>query len=226
MNLPLASSDNLVTSWSFNLSKPEEPPVPVMKLPHPYFVKTVLPLAGLVLGEDIHYAITGSTDEQIRVWDLAMVESNAGEISEGKKSTKNLVTAATAADLYKDGKKPAGMVYEVEGHCHEVAKLALWSTTGEIQLEVESQDELSVPEGQREETYIVSAGLDCTLRRWRLRNVIEAAKASAKLLDRSDPLTKTEMETLKDIRAGTAKAPKTAQMTAEEEAELAELMED
>ena len=207
------------------MSKPEEPPVAVMRLPHPYFVKTILPLPELTLGQDIHYAITGSTDEQIRVWDLSLVSEHAGEIGDGtSRSTKQLVSAADAADQYKDGKKPPGMVYELEGHFHEVIKLAIWSTTGETQLEVENEDELSKPSEQREETWIVSAGLDCTIRKWRLRDVLELAKAAAKLKDKPEEMTDTEKETLRDIRAGRSDAPKTAMMTAEEEQELADLM--
>ncbi|KAK9897903.1 WD40 repeat-like protein [Cystobasidium minutum MCA 4210] len=218
------SSDHLATLWSFNVSKPEEPPVPVMRLPHPYFVKTILPLPELTLGQDIHYAITGSTDEQIRIWDLSLVSDHAGEIGDGSKSTKHLVSAADAADQYKDGKKPPGMVYELEGHFHEVIKLAVWSSTGETQLEVEDEDELSKPSEQREETYIVSAGLDCTLRKWRLRDGLELAKAAAKSKNKPEDMTDVEKETLRDIRAGRHDAPKTAVMTAEEERELAELM--
>lgn len=206
------------------MSKPEEPPVPTMRLPHPYFVKTILPLPELTLGQDIHYAITGSTDEQIRVWDLSMVSDHAGEIEDGSRSAKQLVSAADAADQYKDGKKPPGMVYELEGHFHEVVKLAIWSTTGETQLEVEDEDELSKPSEQREETYIVSAGLDCTIRKWRLRDVLELAKAAAKLKDKPEELTKLEKKTLHNIRAGKEDAPKTAMITEEEERELAELM--
>lgn len=218
------SSDHLATLWSFNVSNPEEPPVATMRLPHPYFVKTILPLPELTLGHDIHFVITGSSDEHIRIWDLSLVTERAGEIGDGSRSVKQLVSAADAASQYKDGKKPPGMVYEVEGHFHEVAKLAIWSTTGEVQLEVEDEDELSKPSDQREETYLVSAGLDCTLRKWRLRDILELAKAAAKLQDKPDELTKLEQETLYGIRSGREEAPKTAMITAEEERELAELM--
>lgn len=197
-----------------------------MKLPHPYFVKTILPLPELTLGEDIHYAITGSTDEEIRVWDLSLVTDRVGEIGDGSKSVKQLVTAADAANMYKDGKKPPGLVYEVEGHFHEVVKLAIWSSTGETQLEVESGEQSSKSSEQREETYIVSAGLDCTIRKWRLRDIVDLAKVSAKSSNKPEDMTEAEKETLRGIRSGREEAPKTAMITAEEERELAELMED
>lgn len=198
-----------------------------MKLPHPYFVKTILPLPELTLGQDIHYAITGCTDEEIRVWDLSAVSDHAGEIGDGSRVAKQLVSAADAADMYKNGKKPPGMVYELEGHFHEVAKLAIWTTTGETQLEVEQDDgSKSKSSDEKEETYLVSAGLDCTIRKWRLRDVLELAKAASGSKDKPENMTDLEKKTLADIRGGREDAPKTAMITEEEERELAELMED
>lgn len=197
-----------------------------MRLPHPDFVKCILPLPELSLGQDIHFVITGSTDEQIRVWDISLVTDRAGEMGDGSRSAKQLVSAADAANTYKDGRKPPGLVYEVEGHFHEVAKLAIWTTTGETQLEVEGDDRSSEPSQQREETYLVSAGLDCTIRKWRLRDILELAKAAAKLKEKPEELSQLEKETLEGMRSGREDAPKTAMMTEEEERELAELMED
>lgn len=197
-----------------------------MRLPHPYYVKTILPLPELTLGEDIHYAITGSTDEDIRVWDLSLVTDRVGEIGDGSKSVKQLVTAADAASMYKDGKKPPGLAYEIEGHFHEVVKLALWSTTGETQLEVENVGGSSEASDSRDETYIVSAGLDCTIRKWRLRDVLDLAKSSVTSSDKPEDMTEEEKKTLRGIRSGREEAPKTAMITAEEERELAELLED
>lgn len=183
-----ASSDQLATCWSFDPTDPTIPPTATLRLPHPYYVKSILPLEGLVPGPAAHYVLTGSTDEQIRVWDTSLLDT-----APAKAKKAHMTSAADASDQYKDGKKPAGLVADLEGHFHEVNRLALCS--GRVR-DVDEKDEL----------YVISTGLDCTLRKWKARELVgrlPKPKASLK-----------EVETLLEPA-----------MTEEEERELAELME-
>jgi WD40 repeat protein len=167
----------------------------------------------------MHYVLTGSTDEQIRVWDLSALDASEGAGSiDGKATKKILSTALSASEEYRNGRKPAGLVYEIEGHAHEVCKLALWSTKA-----MEGTDAAAIAaSAAKDELYIVSAGLDCTIRKWRLRDILEKAKANSD--GAQDASTSEEKITARAIKQGTEEAPKQSAMTAEEEAELAELM--
>ena len=184
-----ASSDQLATCWSFDPTDLSMPPTATIRLPHPYYVKSILPLEGLVPGPAAHYVLTGSTDEQIRVWDTSALDT-----APAKAKKAHMTSAADASDRYKDGKKPAGLVADLEGHFHEVNRLALWS--GRVQ-DVDEKDEL----------YITSTGLDCTLRKWKVKELVGKGSGPAVSLKRTD-------------------APAESSMTGEEERELAELMAD
>jgi WD40 repeat protein len=184
-----ASSDQLATCWSFNPTDVSIPPIATIRLPHPYYVKSILPLEGLVPGPAEHYVLTGSTDEQIRVWDTSALDT-----APTKAKKTHMTSAADASDQYKDGKKPAGLVADLEGHFHEVNRLALWS--GRVQ-DIDEKDEL----------YVISTGLDCTLRKWKVGELVAKAPKRA--------------AGLKEVEA----SPEPA-LTEEEERELAELMED
>ncbi|WVR03549.1 hypothetical protein IAU60_000541 [Kwoniella sp. DSM 27419] len=130
---------------------------------HPSYVKSVL-----VLPEEFELpsslVITGSEDEDIRLWDI----DSLGDVSSGG-----------------SGAKLAGVI---QGHCGEVSAIRAWY-----------RDE----EGKRG-WWVVSAGLDCTVRRWSVADL------------RNPPKLDFEPE-----------APKqSGGMTEEEERELAELMSD
>lgn len=203
------SADQLATLWTFDCTNPTSPPVATLRLPHPYYVKSLLALEQLLPGSGMHYVLTGSTDEQIRVWDLSALDASEGAGSANGKSTtrKLLSTAANASEAYRDGKNPAGLVGEIEGHAHEVCKLALWTAPAQ--------------EGSaKKEPYVLSAGLDCTIRKWKLRHIVEKAKEK----DDGTELTEQERQTKSEIQAGKEERPTQAALTAEEEAELAELM--
>lgn len=180
-----------------------------------------MPLPGLIPGEELHYVITGSADEHIRIWDLSLCEDHANESGSGKDSQ---ITAANASEAYKDGSKPTGLAYELDAHFHEISKLALWTSKAEASFDLENQDNLSKPADLRSTTYLISAGLDCTIRKWRLRDLLELSKVKSSK-QAKDERTEGENQTLRDIQTGKTKAPKQAVMTAEEERELEELLE-
>jgi len=176
----------------------------------------------------MHFVITGCSDEQIRIWDLSHLDDSedAGLAYSGNSAKKSLITnAANAIEAYKDGKTPPGLVYELEGHFHEVCKLMLWSAKDQQNIDTASHGTPSSLTSGREEVYIVSAGLDCTVRKWKLKDVLELAKIGGAGRDK-DERTELEKKTLDDIRNGREEQPKTSAMTAEEEAELAELMDE
>jgi WD40 repeat protein len=176
----------------------------------------------------MHFVMTGCSDEQIRIWDLSQLDDSegAGLAYSGKLAKKSLVTnAANALEAYKDGKVPPGLVYELEGHFHEVCKLMLWSAKEERDVDGFSQGRSSSSASDRGEVYIVSAGLDCTVRKWKLKDMLELARIGGAGRDK-DERTECENKTLEDIRNGREEQPKTSAMTAEEEAELAELMDE
>lgn len=206
------SADQLATLWTFDPTKPTEPPIATLRLPHPYYVKTILPLEHSLPGSDMHYVLTGSTDEEIRLWDLSLLDPSegAGSIDGSVRGPLAQSSAANASQFYKDGKKPHGLMYELEGHFHEVNRLALSSLQGEL--------------------YVISASLDCTIRKWNLRDLLELAKSKAFLENDADPSnderTEEERQTLRDIRSGKEERPKEQAMTEEEERELEELMGD
>ncbi|RSH82685.1 uncharacterized protein EHS24_007679 [Apiotrichum porosum] len=123
-------------------------------LQHPSYVKSILPNPN-----GLPYIVTGSEDEDIRVWD--------------------------AATLDGDHNQPVAIV---SGHCGEVSALVTWIKDA----------------GGKKEVIIVSAGLDATLRRWSIDDLLNPV-----------PLN---YEPVKPNSGAT--------MTEEEERELAELMSD
>ena len=222
----VASADHLATLWTFDAVLPANTPTATLRLPHPYYVKTILSVENVFPASDTHCIFTGSTDEQIRVWDLSLLDSVSGIRGDPKAAKKSLATTAVnASEAYSKGKKPQGLVYELEGHVHEVIKLGLWSTREEEESSTDkSQDKIATKFKQnREEVYLISAGLDCTVRKWRLRDVLARGKVGPK--GETEKVALGEEETSNDMRVKTPDAYYGQAITADEEAELAELMD-
>lgn len=153
------------------------PPLPPTSISHPDYVKCLL-----LLPSSFHPSfpllLTGSTDEDIRVFDVSSILENPGNIgSDG---------AQEGEGEGVQEKKP------VVAHYMEVTGLQPW---------------LRDVDGKKE-AWIVSSSLDCTLRRWSMRDIM-------------DPPVLPELKKEED-EAEDEENP----MTAEEEAELAELMGD
>lgn len=154
------------------------PLAPSVVLRHPDYVKAVLPIpapivaaaTGVAGGEEQSAAVmTGSADEDLRVWSIADEER---------------------------------VTRRQRGHWHEVEKLALWHGV--------------VEEGEVEPAawYIISTGLDGSIRRWKLEELMVEGELEDEVEDETDDATAD----------GPGKGG--SGMTAEEEAELAELMSD
>ncbi|GAA95187.1 hypothetical protein E5Q_01842 [Mixia osmundae IAM 14324] len=164
-----ASADKDVLMSSVTLDDPSKPPMPRLRIRHPDYVKSVLPLANCLPGA--HHVVTGSSDEAIRIFDLAMLDS----LTEAERLTGLKANA------------PKGLINEVQAHFHDVVHLAIWTET--------------TAAGKRH-PWLLTASFDATLRKWPWPDVLTFAPAPAEA----------------------APKPETDTLTAEEEAELNELM--
>ena len=117
-----ASGDNSLLLSRFDARDLAKPPVPVRRVPHPYFVRAVLPLHLL---NDGQHVLTGSTDETIRVFEADALQqpdpaSLAAPVPAGADWKPAVKSTAHAP-------RPAGLLQEIEAHAHEVNRCAVLS---------------------------------------------------------------------------------------------------
>lgn len=198
----------------------EEPlSTPYRKLVHKDYVKSVLPLA------------------------LSLPTSWAG-YEEFKEA---VVTAGSDEHLHLHRGEGEEKEKEIEGHWHEVTSLACWvreptpgpsiqAANGEIGEGVSEVGaaEGALPPARQSEVWIVSAGLDGSIRRWDLASMpnLPAVEMRAPIEDRKGNVVgndwnESSIPTISGRRLGDEEPigkKGRVQMTAEEEAELAELM--
>ncbi|GAA5986271.1 hypothetical protein JCM5350_007607 [Sporobolomyces pararoseus] len=183
-----ASADNSVLLCSFSPSSPSTPPTPTLRIPHPTQTRALLPL-------HLHYpnlpyllTTTITPEELIRVWDLGSEELEPDTKRESRRDWKGI-----AAAVPQDQPLP-GCIRELEGHTNDVSSLSTYVLENE--------------ETGKKEVWILSAGLDGTLRRWNwVRDILENKREKVVLIE----TTPKEEESL---------------LTEEEERELEELMAD
>ncbi|GAA5904437.1 hypothetical protein JCM6882_008909 [Rhodosporidiobolus microsporus] len=152
-----ASADNSALLSRLSLSSPSTPPTPVLRIPHPSGVRSLLPLP---LSPSLlslptpppPYLLTGASDELLRVFDLSAAELDPDAARESKREWCGLPLEPAK------GEKVEGCVNEVEAHTHEVVQLRAYTAAGEA---------------GRREVWVLSASLDGTLRRWRWEEVRE-----------------------------------------------------
>ncbi|KWU44084.1 WD40 repeat-like protein [Rhodotorula sp. JG-1b] len=140
-----ASVDNSVLLAQLSLTSASAAPTPLLRIPHPAQVRSVLPLASVF--PDSPYLVTGSSDELFRLIDLsssAALDPNPAR--EAKREWRGLPLAATAP--------VQGCVRTVEAHTHEVVQLCAYVSS----------------DGQQQ--WLLSASLDNTLRRWKWPDVL------------------------------------------------------
>ncbi|SPO24805.1 uncharacterized protein UTRI_01795_B [Ustilago trichophora] len=176
--------------------------VPYVKIPHRDFVKSVLPLA-------LHLSPSSSTSHYFDTFSEAVLTAGSDEH----------LRLHTLSDEE---------IIEVEGHWHEVTSLALWSRSPAAS--ASSCTSTVLPLAKSEELWVVSAGLDGSIRRWNLNSIATLPKPELK------PVMEEERKLGADwdqnslppmtVKKQGENAVVGVQMTAEEEAELAELMSD
>jgi len=177
-----ASVDNTVLFHLFSTIPTS--PIPI---PHPYYVKSLLLLPPTFHPTPI--LLTGSTDESIRVWDVSDILEGAAELS-----TAGAGGSSAVAEAQGGGGKVMPVAKEmksVEGHCHEVSALCTW---------------VKEVEGGKKEAWVVSGGLDGTIRRWSMQDILNPQDLPEDVEDEDE-----------DMDVG---------MTEEEEQELEALMDD
>lgn len=165
------------------------PLAPSVILSHPDYVKTVLPLPQDAGARCAHVVVTGSADEDLRVWRLAGEEVGAEQ----------------------------QLVRRQRGHWHEVEKVLLWHG---IVDEDEGEEGKEACSASVASWWVISAGLDGSIRRWRLDELLVAGG------EEEEDEDKVEEREGKQANGSENKRPAATGMTAEEEAELAELMSD
>ena len=183
-----ASADNSVLLASFSPSDLSLPPTPVLRIPHPTQTRALLSLPISVPTLQAPYLLTTSSDELIRIFDLNSESLEPSPQREERRQWKGL-------SGLKEGDELPGCVREIEGHTNEVVSLSSYL--------------LENDEG-RKEVWILSAGLDGTLRRWNWTEMLEEKREKLVLIE-----VNQEEEEVKE-----------SMLTEEEERELEELMAD
>ncbi|WAQ80851.1 hypothetical protein PtA15_1A189 [Puccinia triticina] len=193
-----ASADNAVLHSALDLlPSSTQRIVNILRIEQPYFVRCVLNLP-LFFAQTVHaetavpnWLITGSTDEDIRIYNLEAIEHQEQAVS----SSRPLHKPAPSATLKTVSN---GWFGALKGHWHEVNCLRIWI------------------DSQTHKPWLVSSGLDGTLRKWEL-TILQRRFAphigTHSIPSHAEPASHTKKEPQFEL-------------TAEEEAELAEIMDE
>lgn len=197
-------------------------------------MKSLLPLSSLLPSlpapSGSSYVLSGSTDENIRVWDVSELEPEAGPSSllggegvKGKIAQTGLKPLATEKALVK----------EIEGHFHQVTSLAIWIRSPEAIVRTEGEGGVGGNEESRKKSvWIVSGSLDGTLRKWSWEEIMDDFKG----INRIDRNSETPAHVHKEVQSefkekivkkeGSAEGVEGVDITEDEMWELEELMGD
>lgn len=215
-----ASGDQLATLWCLDPTAAADLPRAIATFPHPDFVQAVLPLPNEVSRGASDLMATGCSDEHVRVWNTSTAVESSTAMSARSASAGHVSTALTASEAYASGCQPAGLLAQVEGHSHAVNRLALW-----YKLRRYPKNNEADPTSDHD-VYLISTGLDNTLRRWHVNEILEGRGNRSGAEAAAEPAVSTKSNPIrKGIKNGMVKETASS-MTAEEEAELAELMAD
>lgn len=143
--------------------------------------------------------LSGSTDEQLRVWDLTSKASAEELAAEREKASKLRSLNGQANDADESG---TVLISLVEGHWHEISSIDIWwrIRTGELESDRKTrEDEESRKKGETRvgeginkmtvtkekgslegggEWWIVTSSLDGSIRRWKLSGEFWRVKAT------------------------------------------------
>ncbi|KAJ1593083.1 hypothetical protein NDA11_004730 [Ustilago hordei] len=183
---------------------------PHTKLLHKDFVKSILPIP--------FYLPTNPSLPQFEPFEEALITGGSDE----------------HVRLYPSANSEEEEVYQVEGHWHEITSLACWIRHPNPSFPTAPTSEAVLPPAKEVQVWILSASLDGTIRRWNLLTIATLPKPQFKPVLQEDctlkfdwdqdslpPVTKRNLMP-DDAVVGTGNV---FQMTPEEEAELAELID-
>ncbi|GAA6000149.1 uncharacterized protein JCM10292_004007 [Rhodotorula paludigena] len=201
-----ASTDNSALLSQLSLTSASVPPTPLLRLPHPAQLRSLLPLSlspaalthSLLTGTPPPaFLLTGASDELIRAFDLSLAALDPSPTREAQRAWRG-------APL-REGSVPEGCVREVEGHTHEVVQLRAYRSRGDGGA-----------------LWVLSAGLDGTLRRWRWDEMRSEKRDRIVLIPVEGGIGAARGKEDEGDKADKGESL----LTEEEERELAELMGD
>ncbi|KAH8923671.1 WD40 repeat-like protein [Atractiella rhizophila] len=193
------SADNSVLLSLFFPSTPSQPPVPIIRIKHPYYVKSLAfypPLEEVNEDSFPSYLVTGSTDETIRIWDISSGPDDGDSfetvVEKKREELRKAILRQGTHPLPKETNWTLAPLAKVEGHWDEVSGLDIANLTVQGTLQ----------------TYLISSSLDCTVRTWDWLEVLRGSFTGEMVLEEKVEERRDENELLD-----------------EEERELAALME-
>ncbi|KAK0545694.1 hypothetical protein OC846_005341 [Tilletia horrida] len=204
----------------------QEPILPDIVVNHPDYVTAVLDFAlirreprsslGNVTDQSTGlepHLITACSDEEIRSWSMSDADDVLDETRTGDAKVFDIHGNAADATSRTSGARLRG---RIEAHWHEISALYAW-----WRVPPPSGDGGSTEAGQ---WWVVSASYDGSVRRWSLQELLKIAEASRLAEQDAAQSQKAAPAENKDIAKGTNEGGGGVELTAEEEAELAELM--
>jgi hypothetical protein len=87
-------------------------PTPTLRIPHPYFVKSIVPLQALAPDLEEPFLVSGASDEALRVYDLT-------EVARQKKPARRDAQVWDTPSS-SNGTKDVGLVKTIDDFAHEV----------------------------------------------------------------------------------------------------------
>ncbi|KAK4050146.1 WD repeat-containing protein 49 [Microbotryomycetes sp. JL201] len=200
------SADTSALLSSFDSSSPTTPIKPLVRIPLPNGIKSVLPLSIALPALNSSHVLLGSSDELIYVIDASVPELDPSMRSTALPSWPASAPLTTTTH----DQKVTGLVSTVQGHSHEITDLHVFMgpadlSDGTVDVDDGEKVLLTTKDVKRDTVWIVSASVDGTLRRWKW----------------TDVLAGTTFRPVKDEQTATTDVNL---LTAEEEAELEALM--
>lgn len=173
-----------IVDLSYSALKEAQDPPTLLRIRHPDYVKCLLDvpvaishllrssphlLAGVSAVPDRPWLITGSTDEDVRVLDLAALGAEDLAPAGRRKVSEKVFDLTKTRSTGTEEESSNVLVGTLSGHWHEVGSLALWAPSPREPSPV--QDAENAPAIRAGQIWLVSAALDGTLRRWDLLKV-------------------------------------------------------
>ncbi|CEH13526.1 hypothetical protein CBOM_01444 [Ceraceosorus bombacis] len=207
---------------------------PSRRIEHSSYVKVVLPLAHLAShrpdpsSEALRdMLVTGETDGDLRVWHLTSQGWDQADESTEDTLAGQPTTRRTIQGEAVQAGPGARLIRTLEAHWHEVIVIRPWWRNRRGPLPDPNQEATETQEIKVEpakanqgEWWLITAGLDGSVRRWRVADIVTPASPLEKASD-----VASASQNPSSIEKGAAKKAD-PEMTEEEERELQELMDE